>query len=131
MRILVVDDDPAIREILGIYLEREGLEVLEAQDGQVALNEAHKADLVVLDLLLPELSGWQVAESLLRDYPELPILMLTACGSEDERVYGLELGADDYVVKPFSPREVVARVKVLLRRVGLQDHLEYGGHTRC
>lgn len=126
MKILVVDDDVAICEVLRAYLEREGFQVLEASDGESALLKAPKANLVVLDLMLPEIDGWAVAETLRIDYPELPLLMLTACDTEDERIHGLELGADDYVVKPFSPREVVARIKALLRRVGLQDDLYYG-----
>ncbi len=125
-RVLVVDDDPAIREVLAAYLARERFEVLEAEDGLEALEKAPRADLVILDLMLPGLDGWRVAQELRRDWPDLPILMLTARGEEEERVRGLELGADDYVTKPFSPREVVARVKALLRRAGLKDELVYG-----
>lgn len=131
MRILVVDDDPGIRKVLRMYLEREGFEVVEDPDGTTALVEAPRSNLVVLDLMLPELSGWEIAKTLLHDYPDLPILILTSCSSEDERVYGLELGADDYVVKPFSPREVAARVKTLLRRVGLHNELHYGELRIC
>ncbi len=126
MKILVVDDDPGIREVLRAYLTREGYQVVEAGDGESAIDEAPTCNLVILDLMLPGMTGWDVAELLLHDYSELPVLLLTACKTEDERVYGLELGADDYVVKPFSPREVVARVKGLLRRVGLHDNLRYG-----
>ncbi len=126
-RILVVDDDPAIREVLVAYLAREGHEVLEAGDGEAALRQAAGADLVVLDLMLPGLDGWRVAEALRARDPELPILMLTARGEEEERVRGFELGADDYVTKPFSPRELVARVRALLRRAGHRDVLVYGG----
>ncbi len=134
-KVLVVDDDPAIREILRAYLSREGYELLEADDGEAALELAPQADLVVLDLMLPKLDGWAVAERLRELRPELPVLMLTARGEEEERVRGLELGADDYVTKPFSPRELVARVKALLRRVGLKEELRYGDlvirpHTR-
>ncbi len=134
-KVLVVDDDPAIREILRAYLSREGYELLEADDGEAALELAPQADLVVLDLMLPKLDGWAVAERLRELRPELPVLMLTARGEEEERVRGLELGADDYVTKPFSPRELVARVKALLRRVGLKEELRYGElvirpHTR-
>lgn len=129
MTILIVDDDSAIREVLRAYLKHEGYKVIEAEDGQRALELAPRSALVILDLMLPVLDGWEVARMLKRDYPELPILMLTARGTEDERVIGLELGADDYVVKPFSPREVVARVKVLLRRSGLGDTLTHGGLT--
>jgi two-component system, OmpR family, alkaline phosphatase synthesis response regulator PhoP len=126
MKILIVDDDPGIRKVLSMYLERDGYEVVESVDGASALAEAPTCNLVILDLVLPQLSGWDVAKLLLDQYPELPILILSACKTEDERVHGLELGADDYVVKPFSPREVIARVKGLLRRVGLVDELRYG-----
>ncbi len=126
-RILVVDDDPAIREVLVAYLEREGHAVSVAEDGETALRKAEEADLVILDLMLPGLNGWRVAEILRGRDPELPILMLTARGEEEERVRGFELGADDYVTKPFSPRELVARVRALLRRAGHRDELVYGG----
>lgn len=126
MKILLVDDDPENLELLSRYLRREGYEVLEAQDGREALLRAAEASLVVLDLMLPELSGWNVAKVLRHDLPELPILMLTALGSEDDKVQGLGLGADDYMVKPFSPRELVARVKAVLRRVGLPSELRHG-----
>lgn len=125
-KVLLVDDDPAIREVLQAYLLQAGFEVLEAQDGEEALEKAPQADLIVLDLMLPKLSGWEVAGELRQAYPGLPILMLTARGEEEERVHGLELGADDYVTKPFSPREVVARVRALLRRSGLKDELDFG-----
>ena len=128
-RILLVDDDQAIRELLRAYMDRDGYDVLEAADGITALEKAPRCDLVVLDLMLPEVDGWEVAHVLKRDRPELPILMLSARGTEEERVHGLELGADDYVVKPFSPREVSARVKALLRRAGLGDSLVHGGLT--
>ncbi|WP_299427450.1 response regulator transcription factor [uncultured Meiothermus sp.] len=124
--VLIVDDDPAIRQILRAYLSHEGHGLLEAADGVEALERAPQADLVVLDLMLPELSGWEVAGILRKDFPDLPILMLTARGEESERIRGFELGADDYVSKPFSPREVVARVRALLRRSGVKDELEFG-----
>jgi two-component system, OmpR family, alkaline phosphatase synthesis response regulator PhoP len=124
--VLIVDDDAAIRDVLGAYLKHAGYVLLEAENGIRALEQAGKADVVVLDLMLPEVDGFEVAKVLKRDYPELPILMLTAKAAEDERVLGLELGADDYVVKPFSPREVVARIKALLRRTGLKDTLQHG-----
>ncbi|ADR36005.1 response regulator transcription factor [Oceanithermus profundus] len=125
-KILIVDDDPAIREILRAYLSHEGYELSEAADGVSALALAPAADLVVLDLMLPEMDGLEVARHLRRDFPELPILMLTARGEEEERVRGFEEGADDYVTKPFSPRELVARVRALLRRSGIHDRLVYG-----
>lgn len=126
MKILVVDDDPDIRKVLNLYLTREGYQVVEAEDGASAVDQAPTCNLVILDLVLPDMSGLDIAKLLLREYPDLPILILTASKTENERVYGLELGADDYVVKPFSPREVVARVRGLLRRVGLPDDLRYG-----
>jgi DNA-binding response OmpR family regulator len=115
--VLVVDDEKKLRTLLREYLEREGYAVLEAADGQMALDLARAArpDLVVLDLGLPGLPGDEVAR-LLRKDGDLPIVMLTAKASENDRVAGLRLGADDYVVKPFSPRELVARVEAVLRR---------------
>ncbi len=116
-RILLVEDEKTIREAVEAYLEREGFWVTAAGDGEGALEAARKThfDLVVLDLMLPKLSGEEVCRQL-RDSSDIPIIMLTAKGSEEERVAGLELGADDYLVKPFSPRELVARVRALLRR---------------
>lgn len=125
-RVLLVDDDDALREVLRAYLARDGHEVLEAADGDSALAAAPRCDLIVLDLMLPEIDGWEVMRSVRREGLLLPILVLTARGSEDERVDGLELGADDYVVKPASPREVAARVRALLRRGGLGDELQHG-----
>jgi len=115
-RILVVDDEPQMLEILKLYLSREGFHVHTAADGEAALSafEAHAPDLVVLDLMLPKLDGLTVFKRM-RAQRAVPIIMLTARGDEVDRVLGLELGADDYVVKPFSPREVVARIKNALR----------------
>lgn len=126
MKVLLVDDDPALLEVLGAYLEGAGFEVLVAEDGEKALELFPTADLVILDLMLPKVGGLEVARILRRERPELPLLILTAKGEEEDRVLGLELGADDYVVKPFSPKEVVARVKALLRRAGLKEELVYG-----
>lgn len=116
-RILVVDDEPNILEVLELYLRREGYAVDVASDGQRALELASERppDLLVLDLMLPVLDGIEVCRRL-RAQSDVPIIMLTAKGAEADRLAGLELGADDYVVKPFSPREVVARVKAVLRR---------------
>ena len=116
-RVLVVDDQPEIVRILRDYLERAGFSVLTAADGAAAMVSARrdKPDLVVLDLGLPSLDGLDVARALRRE-GEMPIIMLTARTEEADRVAGLELGADDYVTKPFSPREVVARVRAVLRR---------------
>ncbi|MCD6302383.1 MAG: response regulator transcription factor [Anaerolineae bacterium] len=132
-RILVVDDEVEIVRILRGYLERAGFQVLSAYSGPEALRVAHQEEpaLVILDLMLPGMDGWDVCRALRRD-SDIPIIMLTARVEETDRLIGLELGADDYVTKPFSPREVVARVRAVLRRVkGLrpQDHeqLNVGG----
>ena len=115
--ILVVDDERKIRDLVRSYLEREGYTVLVADSGQGALEALERAnpDLVVLDLMLPDVSGEEVARSV-RSHSDLPIIMLTAKAGENDRVAGLRLGADDYLVKPFSPRELVARVEAVLRR---------------
>lgn len=116
-RVLVVDDDENLGEVVGRYLEREGYDVELARDGRTALARALAwlPDLVVLDLMLPVIDGVEVFRRLRRIAP-IPVIMLTARGREEERVAGLELGADDYVAKPFSPRELTARVKAVLRR---------------
>jgi len=116
-KILIVDDDEDIVQILSLYLQREGFDPVSASDGIEALRLFHqeKPALVILDIMLPKMDGWEVCK-FLRERSDVPILMLTARTDEADRVLGLELGADDYVVKPFSPREVVARVKALLRR---------------
>ncbi|HZJ51519.1 MAG TPA: response regulator transcription factor [Actinomycetota bacterium] len=115
--VLVVDDERKIRDLVRTYLERDGYAVLMTDSGQGALETAARVtlDLVVLDLMLPDLPGEEVARSL-RETSEVPIILLTAKASEDDRVSGLRLGADDYLVKPFSPRELVARVAAVLRR---------------
>jgi DNA-binding response OmpR family regulator len=117
--ILVVDDEPTIVEIVSLYLTREGYRVLTAGDGESALTIAREQhpDLIVLDIMLPKRSGLEITAALRAENP-VPILLLTARGDEIDRIAGLELGADDYIVKPFSPREVVARVKAVLRRTG-------------
>lgn len=117
-RILVVDDEPNIREVVELYLRREGFEVEVVGDGAAALAAIeHKTpDLIVLDLMLPILGGVQVTRALRQGDQDIPIIMLTAKGDEADRVAGLELGADDYLTKPFSPKELVARVKAVLRR---------------
>ena len=115
--ILVVDDEPRIVELARDYLEHAGFRVITANDGRAALDVArhHRPDLIVLDLGLPGLDGLDVTRELRRDGP-LPIVMVTARDDELDKVLGLELGADDYLTKPFSPRELVARVKAVLRR---------------
>jgi DNA-binding response OmpR family regulator len=115
--ILVVDDEPKIVDIVRAYLEREGYRVLVAYDGQEALatTRRERPDLLVLDLMLPEVSGWDVCRRLRVESP-LPIIMLTARDDTTDKIVGLELGADDYVAKPFDPKELVARVRAVLRR---------------
>jgi phosphate regulon transcriptional regulator PhoB len=119
-RILIIEDDKDIVELVRYNLEKEGFQVAAAEDGVTGLARVKKSppDLLVLDLMLPRLAGLEICKELRRDreMPRLPILMLTARGEEPDRVVGLEMGADDYVTKPFSPRELVARVKALLRR---------------
>jgi len=115
--VLVVDDEPTIREIVVGYLKREGYETLEAADGNRAreILEADAPNLVVLDLMLPGTDGLELCRWI-RSRSKLPLIMLTARGEESDRIVGLELGADDYVTKPFSPRELTARVRTVLRR---------------
>jgi DNA-binding response OmpR family regulator len=116
--VLVVDDEPIVREVVVGYLRRDGFRTLEAADGERAceLVERERPDLVVLDLMLPGLDGLSVCRRI-RARSEVPVIMLTARGEEADRIVGLELGADDYVTKPFSPRELAARVRTVLRRV--------------
>jgi DNA-binding response OmpR family regulator len=115
--ILVIEDDENTASLITLYLEREGFAPLTAGDGAQGLHLArrHRPDLVILDLMIPEIDGWEVCRRL-RQHSEVPVIMLTARGEEIDRVAGLTLGADDYVVKPFSPRELMARVKAVLRR---------------
>jgi two-component system, OmpR family, response regulator ResD len=117
--VLVVDDEPIVREVLSRYLARGGFSVHTAEDGLQALErfDAEHPDLVLLDLMLPQVDGFEVFTRI-RSRAPTPVIMLTAKGEETDRVLGLEIGADDYVTKPFSPREVVARVRSVLRRPG-------------
>ena len=117
--ILICDDDPVVHESLGLYLSAEQFTHSSAFDGEQALEmaESQHPDLIILDLMMPKLSGTEVCREIRRT-SSVPIIMLTAKGEEIDRVLGLELGADDYIVKPFSPREVVARIKAVLRRTG-------------
>ncbi len=118
-KILVVDDDINICELLRLYIEKEGYEVVIANDGGQAVTKfkTEKPDLVMLDIMLPVLDGWQVCREI-RKTSQCPIIMLTAKGEVFDKVLGLELGADDYVVKPFETKEIVARIKAVLRRMG-------------
>jgi DNA-binding response OmpR family regulator len=121
-RVLVVDDDPTVSDVVRLYLERAGYDVDKAADGPtaLALAAARPPDLVVLDLMLPGMSGLEVCRRL-RGTSDVPIVMLTALGEESDRVVGFETGADDYVTKPFSPRELALRVHSVLRRAGRVD----------
>lgn len=116
-KVLVVEDDINIAELLRLYLEKDGFEVKIAHDGGEGLKlaESEQPDLVLLDIMLPVLDGWQVCRRL-RKTTKTPIIMLTAKGETEDKVSGLEMGADDYIVKPFSPREVISRIKAVLRR---------------
>ncbi|MBQ5327799.1 MAG: response regulator transcription factor [Oscillospiraceae bacterium] len=118
-KILVADDDRNICELLRMYLEKEGYTVVLAGNGEEALSkfDEENPDIILLDVMMPRLDGWQVCREL-RKKSECPIIMITAKGETFDKVLGLELGADDYVVKPFEPKEIVARVKAVLRRTG-------------
>lgn len=134
-RILLVEDEKNIRDAVAAYLERAGYWVTPAADGQEAVDafSLHQFDLVILDLMLPRLPGEKVCR-IIRDTSDVPIIMLTAKGEVEDRIVGLELGADDYLIKPFSPRELVARVRALLRRANIDSEpqrevLDFGGLT--
>ena len=118
-KILIVDDDRNICELLRLYIEKEGFETAIANDGKAAVRmfDAVNPDLILLDIMLPELDGWQVCREI-RKKSQCPIIMLTAKGEVFDKVLGLELGADDYVVKPFETKEVIARINAVLRRMG-------------
>ena len=130
--VLVVDDESMVREVVVAYLERDGFETLEAADGKTALSlvEERNPSLIVLDVMLPKLDGYTVLSEL-RKTTDVPVILLTARSEEVDRLLGLELGADDYVVKPFSPRELAARVRTVLRRVApvpdAPSRLEHAG----
>jgi two-component system, OmpR family, alkaline phosphatase synthesis response regulator PhoP len=132
-KILVVDDDVKTVELVKLYLNRDGYRVLTANDGNDALQIAREShpDLIVLDLMLPGISGLEVCRTL-RTESDVPIIMLTALTTDDDRLTGLNLGADDYVTKPFSPRELAARVRAVLRRIPGErgpDKVEHGALT--
>ena len=126
--ILVVDDEQTIREVVGRYLAREGFTVIEAADGFEALDAIRTAppDLIVLDLMLPGIDGLSLTQHIRQDR-HIPIIMLTAKGEANDRIRGLDMGADDYMAKPFSPQEVVSRVRAVLRRTGADSQPGGGG----
>src|ERR1700719_4263626 len=121
-KILIIEDEEGIIHLLNLYLKDAGYNVVVARDGAdgLALHAREHPDLVILDIMLPALDGFEVCRRI-RSWSQTTILMLTARGDEDDRIAGLELGADDYLVKPFSPRELVSRVRAILRRVGNQE----------
>ena len=127
--ILIVDDEPSVVEVVSLYLRREGFSVRSAGDGEQALVaiDSQLPTLIILDLMLPKIDGMEIMRQLRQRSTDVPIIMLTARGQETDRIYGLELGADDYVVKPFSPAELVARVKAVLRRTLPGASSENGG----
>ena len=118
IKILVADDEPSICEVVKLYLEREGFTVFSADDGEAAMEieASEQPDLLILDVMLPKHTGWEICRALPR---RVPVIFLTAKGTEADKITGFSLGADDYVTKPFSPKELVARVKAVLRRSGL------------
>lgn len=126
-KVLVIEDEEGIIHLLNLYLRDAGYAVVVARDGAdgLALHAREHPDLVILDIMLPALDGFEVCRRI-RSWSSTPILMLTARGDENDRIQGLELGADDYLVKPFSPRELVSRVRAILRRV---DSVQENGHT--
>jgi len=117
IKMLLVEDEPKMRELIKIAFKKENFKIYEAVDGKQALNLSKNDDfdIIILDIMLPEIDGWTVCREI-RKFSDVPIIMLTARGEEFDKLFGFELGADDYIVKPFSPRELVARVKALLRR---------------
>ena len=116
-RALIVDDEPHIRELVALYLRDEGFDIVEKANGAEALEyaENHAVDLVILDIMMPHMDGWELC-SKLREFGDMPILMITAKGEAQDRIHGFKLGTDDYLVKPFDPVELVLRVKALLKR---------------
>lgn len=131
-KILVVDDEARIRRLLKMYLERENYKIEEAENGDEAIDKAlgNEYDLILLDLMMPGTDGIEVCRQV-RDKKATPIIMLTAKGEEANRVQGFEVGTDDYIVKPFSPREVVLRVKALLRRSSQTSYLNTDTTAKC
>jgi two-component system, OmpR family, response regulator len=130
-KILIIDDDPHIRELIRVILIKEGMSIVEAEDGEMGLSllEQDKIDLIILDIMMPNIDGWTFCREVRTYYTDtLPILMLTAKGETTQKVKGFELGADDYLVKPFAPAELVARVKALLKRyqINLSNRIEIG-----
>ena len=117
LRVLIAEDEQRLRKIVRTYLQRDGYEVLEAKNGQEAIDllDESEIDLAILDVMMPEVDGWSVLRHL-RSESDVPVIMLTARGDEEDKLFGFELGAEDYITKPFSPRELMARVRVAMKR---------------
>ncbi len=130
--ILIADDEERIRKLLKDFLEKEGYGVLEADDGEIALktfvDNGNRIDLVILDVMMPKLDGWSVLRQI-RQVSKVPVIMLTARGEEQDELFGFELGADEYISKPFSPKLLIARIKAILSRTIVEENNEknYGG----
>ncbi|MBR3134195.1 MAG: response regulator transcription factor [Clostridia bacterium] len=130
--ILIADDEERIRKLLKDFLEKEGYGVLEAEDGEIALkafvDKGNRIDLVILDVMMPKLDGWSVLRQI-RQVSKVPVIMLTARGEEQDELFGFELGADEYISKPFSPKLLIARIKAILSRTIVEENNEknYGG----
>ncbi|MCG1022541.1 response regulator transcription factor [Sutcliffiella horikoshii] len=118
MRVLIVEDDPHISELISLYIEKEGFQAICAEDGEIGLSLYfdNSPDFIILDIMLPEMDGWEVCQAIRRDNPDIPIIMLTGKGESYDKIRGLTIGADDYIVKPFDPNELIARVKAVMRR---------------
>ncbi|KMJ58001.1 transcriptional regulator [Bacillus sp. LL01] len=118
LKVLIVEDDPNISELISLYIEKEGFQVACAGDGEMGLAMYYDSDpdFIILDIMLPEMDGWEVCKEVRKDNPAIPIIMLTGKGESYDRIRGLDIGADDYIVKPFDPNELIARVKAVLRR---------------
>lgn len=125
-KILVAEDDEASRVFLAKFLRRQGHEVFEVENGAEALAYLPRVDLALLDVMMPKVNGWQVVDVARREYPDLPVIMLTALASMDDQVRGLEAGADDYVTKPYDLRALEARIKALLRRSRIEGEIVQG-----
>lgn len=121
--VLLAEDDKNLRKLVSDYLVREGYRVLEASDGEAAMDYwyGEKADLAILDVMMPGYDGWTVCRNIRKD-SDIPVIMLTARGEENDKLFGFELGVDDYMTKPFSPKELMARVKALLKRSGIESN---------
>lgn len=132
MKVLVVDDDEKIVKVLVSYLTQEGYRTETAMNGRHAVEMARQwqPDVILLDVMLPELDGWDVCKEI-RRVSDVPIIMLTARDAETDRIIGLEIGADDYVTKPFSPRELIARIRAILRRVRTEERRNIDGGVLC